>query len=300
MRSIVYIVIFLVLGSFVSCSQKSSTPQDSNSMRSAISDTAPQQEFDESRKEKKSDDSKNLSEEQPGKPITTDRKIIKNGDISIEVKDLKSAEKTLTDMITFTGGYIAASQLNEGYLTMTARIPVSKFDAFVEKTGSIGKITYKTTNAEDVTEHFFDLQGTIATKKILRERYQSYLRNAKNIDELLKIEREINNVTREIEQLEGSFRVLDNRVEFSTISFTLSLPRSEKISQSLPSFLESLKKLGSNIIWFLHAIVFAIIYLVLYGAVLVVMFGFLYLITFGKIGLVKKLFKSLSSKHKTE
>lgn len=300
MRRFVVIILFFVVLTFISCSKKSSTSHDNN-MRSAISDTAPQMEYDEGKKDKKTSDNEMVSEEQqPGKPVTTDRKIIKNGDISIEVKDLKQSEKQLSDMITQVGGYIAASQLNEGYLTLTARVPVTKFDSFVEKTGSIGKITYKTTNAEDVTEHYFDLQGTIVTKKILRERYQSYLRNAKNIDELLKIEREINNVTREIEQLEGSFRVLDNRVEYSTLSFTLSLPRSEQISQSFPSFIESLKKLGSNIVWFLHTILFAAIYLVLYGAVIVVLFGFLYLITFGKIGLVKKLFKSLSSKHKTE
>ncbi len=303
MRIHVYFFVLLIAFSFLSCSQKQSTPSDTNSMRSAVSDNSPQSEYDYDKKEKeesKSDDEQSLTTQKPGTPVTTERKIIKNGEINIEVSDLKKAEKELSDLIKKTNGHIASSNLNEGYLTVTARIPVGTFDDFVEKTGSIGKLTYKTINAEDVTEYYFDLQGEIVTKKILRERYQSYLRNAKTIDELLKIEREINNVTREIEKLEGSFRVLDNKVEYSTVMFTLSLPRSQQISDSYPSFIVSIKKLGRDIVWFLHNIIIGVIYIVLYGIIFVVFVGFLYLITFGKIGLVKKLFKSLSAKNKPE
>ncbi len=290
------VALFLV---FSSCGKMKETPSSSTQkMRSAVTDNTGKGDYEK----KEADESMTPGNEEGGldkdnktttsttTPVKLSRKIIKTGQISLEVKDLKTTEKALNDLIIKNAGYIATSNLNEGYLTITARIPVDRFDAFVEKTDGMGKVTYKTIQAEDVTDQYFDLDAHIKTRKILLEQYQAHLRRANTIDEMLKIEREINNLIREIEQLEGSFRQLDNQVEYSTVTFTISLPRSQQISESYPSFVEGLKKLGYDIIWFSYRVLMMIIYLAVFGTILFAVFGGLYVLTFGKIGIIRKIF----------
>ena len=72
-------------------------------------------------------------------------------------------------------------------------------------------------NTDDVTERYYDLQSRITNKKKLEERYQEILKKANSVRDILEVERNLNQVRTEIESLQGQFKLLSHRVNFSTV-----------------------------------------------------------------------------------
>jgi hypothetical protein len=57
----------------------------------------------------------------------------------------------------------------------------------------------------------------LKNKKSLEERYRDLLIKAETVKDILEIERNINQVRTEIEQLEGQFRYLSQQISYSTL-----------------------------------------------------------------------------------
>ncbi len=225
---------------------------------------------------------------------TIQRKIIKNGTINLDIKDIENIEKIIEEEIKKVNGYISSSSIYKTYGTIVLKIPAEKFDEFINIVPKFGKITYKTINVEDVTKKYYDLEKRIETKKILQERYKSYLKNAIKVEELLSIERELNNVTTEIESLELEFKNLSHLIAYSTLTLNLSMPGVNEVTRYLPSLKKGFLDFGYAFLNFLYVIFFAILYIIVFGIPLLFIIAIFYFITFGKIGLIKKLFKKLS------
>ena len=68
-----------------------------------------------------------------------------------------------------------------------------------------------------MTEEFVDLKARLKAKKELEDRYLQLLEQAKNVKEMLEIERELSNIREEIEAKEGRLQYLQNKVTLSTI-----------------------------------------------------------------------------------
>ena len=230
--------------------------------------------------------------------IPVERKRIKTGEMSLEVKELQGAEKNIETILKQYNGYISSSNYYQTSLSLVVRVPAGSFDNFLTSTEAIGKLKQKTINVEDVTQHYFDLENKIKNKRILQERYQSYLKRAVNTKELLETERALNDVTTEIEQLEGSFRLLNNQISYSTLNIYLSLPVYENITRSLPSLKKGFQDFGYNFLGFLYVVLFIVLYCFVFGVPIVVVVGAFYFIGFGKVGIIKKFFKLLSSRNK--
>jgi hypothetical protein len=160
----------------------------------------------------------------------------------------------------------------------------------------LGEVKSKNISVEDVTDRFYDLENRIKNKRILMERYQQYLEEAESVEDLLSIERALNEVITEIERLEGSYKQLSNLIAYSTLNIELSLPSYEKETGTLPSIREGLRRFGSAVLTFLYYLIFVIVGIVIFGVPVLGVAALLYYLSFGKIGLVRKLFRSLSGK----
>jgi hypothetical protein len=185
---------------------------------------------------------------EPGEAIP--RKLIKNGTLELEVKDL-GAEKRKTDtLLKRLGGYYENEQLSKTShrvtLQLKIRIPAERFEQFImqiERGGN--EITRKTIEAKDVTEEYIDLEIRLANKRIYLTRYQELLKGAASVQEILEIQERIRELEEELESTMGRLRYLSNQVTFSTINLTMYQPTefrytpgqrastSEKLKQSI-------------------------------------------------------------------
>ena len=223
-----------------------------------------------------------------------ERKIVKTGSLSFEVKNLSETEEMISAWIEDFGGYVSNTWSNRNSINITAKVPAEKFEDAMAGSGDFGILLSRSISTEDVSENYYDLETRLETRRVLQEKLENYLANAKNISELLEIERQLNDVTSELESMEKQFRRLSNQIDFSTISISCSLPaNTTEAGFETPDFLQGLKDFAYNALQFVCNFGLGILYIVLIGVPSVLLVALLYWLCFGKIGLVKKLFRKL-------
>ena len=223
-----------------------------------------------------------------------ERKIVKTGSLSFEVKNLSETEEMISAWIEDFGGYVSNTWSNRNSINITAKVPAEKFEDAMAGSGDFGILLSRSISTEDVSENYYDLETRLETRRVLQEKLENYLANAKNISELLEIERQLNDVTSELESMEKQFRRLSNQIDFSTISISCSLPaNTTEAGFETPDFLQGLKDFAYNALQFVCNFGLGILYIVLIGVPSVLLVALIYWLCFGKIGLIKKLFRKL-------
>ncbi|MCE4562757.1 DUF4349 domain-containing protein [Maribellus sp. CM-23] len=155
------------------------------------------------------------------------KKIIKDGRLGIEVKDLESTKARVDTLVKIYEGYYDNERYNntdrESSYDLKIRIPASNFDRFIsEVEKGKGEIKYKEIDARDVTDQFIDLETRLQNKKNYLARYNELLAQAKTVKEILEIQEEIRGLEEEIESTTGRLKYLGDLVDYSTLNLTLS------------------------------------------------------------------------------
>lgn len=224
----------------------------------------------------------------------SERKLIKNGNISIEVSVLSEAESAVEAWCKSYGGFISTSDFNERGAWFNVRIPAAKFDEAMEAVGKLGVVKSKGSSVQDVSEQFYDLQGRLENRKLLRAKLKNYMEKTSNIADLLKIETELNNVQSEIESMEGRFKRLSGQIEYSTISVNVMLPyNTTERGFEFPDFGEGVRIFGANVMKFFASLVTWIFYIIVCGIPVVAVLSLLFWLLFGRVGLLIKLYEKL-------
>lgn len=223
-----------------------------------------------------------------------DRKLIKTGSISLEVEQLAATEEAVLAWCQSFGGYVASSFNHETNAAFTVRIPAVHFDAAMAAAGNLGRVRSRNVSTQDVSEQFYDLRTRLDTRKILRDRLQSYLAQAKDMEDLLHIERELNSTLTEIESMEGRMRRLSNQIDYSTITVDASLPyRTTDQGFQWPSLDRNVRRFLSNVVDFFVGFVAVVLYIIIFGIPILGLVALLYWLLLGRVGLLRKIFKGL-------
>ncbi len=154
-----------------------------------------------------------------------DKKIVKNASVNLEVKNYKSFYEMLHADIKKYGGYIAQEEQNQTDYkienTIAIKVPVNQFDDLVAIliTGD-QKLVEKKISSEDVTTEVVDTKSRMEAKKQVRLRYLDLLKQAKNMEEILNVQNEINGIQEDIEAATGRIEYLSHSAAYSTINLT--------------------------------------------------------------------------------
>ena len=223
-----------------------------------------------------------------------ERKLIYTGYISLGVESLAETKNAVEQWLQKYGGFISSSSESQRSVNFTVNVPQKNFFAAMEESASLGKVKNKNVNCRDVTEQFYDLQTRLDTRHILLERLQNYLASSKDIKELIEIETKINDVTSELEQMQGSMNRLQKQISFSQIEIQAMLPAGNNESGFVfPDVKDGARDLASNVVSFFVNFIFVLIYVFIFGTLIVLALILIYWLAFGKIGLVRKLFDKI-------
>jgi hypothetical protein len=223
---------------------------------------------------------------------------VRTGKMTLVVGDIKAAEEALTAAINESSGYIAQSRIFASSGNLTLKIPEARFDSFIAKVETLGSLKSKEIATEDVTDKYFDLENRVKNKRIMLARYQDYLKNARSTQELLDLERAINDLTTEIESLEGSFRSLQNSVSYSTLTVNLELPAEMTRTIESPSLATGLRVTGEFFLAALYYLSVTVLFILAVAVPLGLFGGLIYFLGFGRLGLVVRFFRFLGPKKK--
>ena len=177
-------------------------------------------------------------------PISAGRLIIKNADLRLEVEDTDVAVDRATQLVGDLGGYIISSRVwyqdyygqSLKYASITIGIPVDEFEHGLSRLRGLSvRVVDESASGEDVTDQYVDLESQLTNLEATRERIKSFLDQAENVDEALRINQQLSEIERQIEQIKGQINYLSDRSAFSsiTVSFEPVLP--EIVATPTPS-----------------------------------------------------------------
>ena len=151
------------------------------------------------------------------------RKIIKNGEIEFESKNIIDTRKNIFKAIEKFKGYSSSDKeyknLHEISNTLIIRIPSRNFDDLLnEITIGVKSFDRKEINIKDVTAEFLDIEARLKTKKELENRYLDILKKANTVTEILEVEKQIGDLRSDIESIEGRLKFLNSQISFSTLN----------------------------------------------------------------------------------
>lgn len=152
------------------------------------------------------------------------QKIIKTANVSLELKDYHSYDKTVHQSIAAYGAYIAAEQQQEDDARITndisIKVPVDQFENLVNylTADKKNKLLTRQITSADVTAEYADTKSRLETRKQVRDQYSRFMSNANKIDDVLRLQSEINTITENIEAAAGRIKYLNHQASYSTIN----------------------------------------------------------------------------------
>ncbi len=178
----------------------------------------------------------------------TGRSLIYRGELTVRVDDVAAAADRLTSLVTTAGGHIGAEKRVSGgtqaEASVTVRVPAKQFHGVLEQIAKLGEEVSRGSNTEDVTEAVVDLDTRIAAQRASVESVRRMFTQAKQLSEVVMLERELNQRQAELAALERKKATLDDLVALSTITVSLvgpDTPLPEPEEEPMPGFLGGLK-----------------------------------------------------------
>ncbi|HEX6475063.1 MAG TPA: DUF4349 domain-containing protein [Candidatus Limnocylindria bacterium] len=161
-----------------------------------------------------------------GVPVAdlADRKIVKTGEITLEVPGVAAAVGELRAMALALDGYVSDSRTGgeEDAATVTLRVPAESFDQALDRIHAMdGEVRVEATRDEDVTTAVVDLDARIRNLQASEEQYRLLVERAEKIDDVLAVQSRLDEVRGQIEQLTAQLTQLNGLAAMSTLTVTL-------------------------------------------------------------------------------
>jgi len=154
-----------------------------------------------------------------------DKKIIRTADLQMELKDYHAFDRSYRDGIRKLGGYIAKEQQRQSderiENNVSIRVPVASFEEAIDLlTPSGEKLIDKKISSEDVGGQMMDTKARMEARRHICDRYLEMLKQAKNMEEVLQVQNEINEQQETIESATGRVNYLSHAAAYSTINLS--------------------------------------------------------------------------------
>jgi hypothetical protein len=154
-----------------------------------------------------------------------ERRIIKTGEVTIEVESVAEALGRVRALATELGGYVGGSQAGtlEQAASLTLRIPADRFDDALARLHELGgEVVGESSREEDVTGQIVDLGARIENLRASEASYRTLLEGATRIEDVLSVQERLDAVRGEIEQLTAQLEQLEGQADLATLTVTLT------------------------------------------------------------------------------
>lgn len=145
------------------------------------------------------------------------RMLIYNAYLDLIIKDPDTINRKLIDIAKKYNGYAQSI----GSRQTIIRVVSDSLNKAVQDISKLGKLNGKSISGEDVSEQYNDLRIKLENAERARKRYLELLDKAQNVDETLKVEKELERLNGEIDLLKGKINRYNHLTEYSTITISL-------------------------------------------------------------------------------
>lgn len=156
-----------------------------------------------------------------------DRKVVRNSDISLLVKDVRGTLDQITNHAKTVGGFMVNSSTSTpeegGSGSISIRVPSAQLDSTLQfLRGLAVRVVSENISGSDVTDQYTDTEARLLTLTQTKATFEAMLGKATEVDEILKVQQSIFQVQDQIDSLKGQLEYLKNTSESSLVSIYLS------------------------------------------------------------------------------
>lgn len=194
----------------------------------------------------------------------TTRKEVVTGSVDITAHDPIAAAATVADRVRAAGGRIDSrteqpdTEDTDPSATLTVRVPGDKTDAFIDGLGGVGEVTRVSTNCEDVTMQWEDLDAKIKALQASVDRLRALIASATNTADLIAAENALSSRQGELDSLTAQKRRLDDQVALSSLTIDITATETKTDNGGPDNFWDGLVSGWNSLVdWLQDAIVFA-------------------------------------------
>ncbi|MCX6072325.1 MAG: DUF4349 domain-containing protein [Chloroflexi bacterium] len=167
-----------------------------------------------------------------GEPVSQDRLVIRNANLTLVVTDPTASVEAITKMAEDMGGFVVSSYLYEtaygtGDLTttqgtITVRVPADQLDMALDsiKAGAI-EVRSENISGEDVTQQYVDLESRLRNLEAAEEQLQEIMGSATTTEDVMMVYNQLVQVRGEIESVKGQMQYFEQSARLSAITIEL-------------------------------------------------------------------------------
>lgn len=165
------------------------------------------------------------------KPQPTNQKLVRTVSMEAETEELEPLLAGVEAKLSELEGYVELREVYNGgknakrrirRVEMTLRIPADKLDAFVDYAQDSAHIVSTNETVENITLTYVATESRVNALKAEEERLLELMKQAKNMSDLLQIEKRLTEVRAELEQVTSQLLIYDNMVDYGTLKLTVS------------------------------------------------------------------------------
>jgi hypothetical protein len=149
--------------------------------------------------------------------------LVYNANMGLTVKNSDSTISQITRIADEQKGYV----VSKSNYRITIRIESEKLEPTIQQVSKLGKMTSKSVSTTDVSDNYADIKIRLDNAEKARTRYLELLAKAENVEAALKVEKELERLNTEIDQLRGQMIKMEHDVRFSTL--TVSVNQKQKL-----------------------------------------------------------------------
>ena len=174
-----------------------------------------------------------------------DQKLARNATLSLKVRSINEAVDKVRAINATASGYILTENVGsyrdgggEGvtpdtYAAISISVPTDKLDATLDELQKIGQVLDRRSETENVTAEFVDTRARVESMKRSVARIQDLMDSTKDMEQLVRLERELSSRQTELEAVEARMQQLDRETSRSPV--TINLTTQEELVEGLSS-----------------------------------------------------------------
>ncbi len=215
----------------------------------------------------------------------TDKKIIKNGWLTVYVRDAEQAAEAIRNLALSVGGFVSESKIyksKSGFKSgsVIIRVPADNFEEIMKNVKGLAvEVEGENATSEDVTEQYVDFEAQLRNLRAEETQYLIIMERAYTINDTLQVANRLSSVRDRIERIQGKLQLLSRQIEMSTINITLEADVDVEvfglrwrplivIKQSIRSMMENLSEYVDAMIRFLFQLPVIILWVCTVGLIL--------------------------------
>ena len=154
--------------------------------------------------------------------------IIQTGTIDVRLtngRDLRHAVAAASALAAKDGGFVSSSSMHTGNhpsASITLRVPDTDVSGAVSAIDKLGQVTSTSLHGQDVTGQVVDLAAEITNLKSEEKAVRGLLGKAGTVRNILTVQQQLFDLQGQIQELTAQHNSLDNRVQYATVSVTLT------------------------------------------------------------------------------